>query len=168
MGVCQCTGNHTGVGCELQACPRGCSDKGYCGADGRCHCAAGWAGDDCAERGCPSNCSGHGSCGGGYTCTCEAGYTGADCSLLACPSDCTGHGYCYNGSCRCFPNWEGDACDRPMLCPPHHGHGKCVCDPTKSLGTRRHATQDGVTTMHVVCNNVCDPGWAGPLAGTRA
>ena len=42
-GVCQCTGNHTGVGCELQACPRGCSDKGYCGADGRCH-------DTCADQ----------------------------------------------------------------------------------------------------------------------
>ena len=167
-GVCQCTSNHTGVGCEVLACPRGCSDKGYCGADGRCHCAAGYAGDDCSERGCPSNCSGHGSCDGGYTCMCEAGYTGADCSLRACASDCTGHGYCYNGSCRCFPNWEGDACDRPMLCPPHHGHGKCVCDPTKSLGTKRHARQDGVTTMHVVCNNVCDPGWAGPECAVPA
>ena len=55
-----------------------------------------------------------------------------------------------------------------MLCPPHHGHGKCVCDPTKSLGTKRHATQDGVTTMHVVCNNVCDPGWAGPECSVPA
>ena len=160
-GVCQCTANYTGGGCDLPACPNGCSDKGYCGTDGRCHCIPGYTGDDCSQRGCPANCSGHGTCGGGYACVCDAGFTSFDCSLKACPSDCSGNGYCYNGTCHCYPNWQGDACDQPQLCPPHHGHGRCVCDPTKSRGVQHHA-DDGATTVHVVCGNKCDAGWAGP------
>ena len=87
---------------------------------------------------CPNACSGHGKCTRDNACVCDDGYkVVADCSQMSCPKDvawvdkawgdtvtnlahstkgqeCSKMGTCdrKTGKCKCYPGYEGQACQR--------------------------------------------------------
>jgi len=135
---------------------------------------------------CPNGCSGHGKCGANDKCDCysridgEPAWTEADCSKRTCPKDvawvgdvmgandahpvveCSNKGTCNSktGTCACFKNYEGIACERTVC--PNDCSKAGVCFTEEKLATeaaRTYATPWD-SKKHVGC--VCDLGRRGP------
>uniref|UniRef100_A0AAY5EJ47 Stabilin 2 n=1 Tax=Electrophorus electricus TaxID=8005 RepID=A0AAY5EJ47_ELEEL len=90
---------------------------------------------------------------------CCSGYYGRDC--LACPggprSPCSNHGQCDedhlgNGTCTCFPGYQGVACE---LCIDGHFGPEC-----KACNCSEHGSCDESPDGTGSC--FCDEGWTGP------
>eukprot|EP00456_Euglypha_rotunda_P024298 TRINITY_DN1992_c0_g1_i3.p1 TRINITY_DN1992_c0_g1~~TRINITY_DN1992_c0_g1_i3.p1 ORF type:complete len:1124 (+),score=69.00 TRINITY_DN1992_c0_g1_i3:146-3373(+) len=113
--------------------------------DSECICYPGYRGPQCEDAFCPNNCSDHGFCNSlslnplAYVtlsepegCLCDPLWKGIDCSERDCvPSNCSEHGVCMNGTCQCYSNYTGEACEY-ALCTDVHTHptngnsGDCV------------------------------------------
>jgi hypothetical protein len=135
--------------------------------------------------GCYNNCNGHGYCGDYSICVCSRGpdgefaFTGADCSQRTCPKgtawighvvgandihpsvECSNKGLCdrQTGTCQCYDNYEGLACER-TVCPfDCNGRGECYTAKqlAEEAGTEYSTPWD--SKKHVGC--VCDFGYRG-------
>jgi len=126
---------------------------------------------------CARRCSSHGYCIHGPDG--EPAFTGADCSLRTCPKgnawvgavvgandvhppvECSNKGLCdrSTGSCQCFDNYEGLACERSVCPEDCSGHGECYT--AKQLADDAGATYRTPwdADKHVGC--VCDAGYRG-------
>jgi len=136
---------------------------------------------------CPNGCSGHGTCGTNDKCTCynriddsEPAWTGNDCSERTCPKssawvgyiqgandahpvvECSNKGTCdrKSGQCKCFPNYDGIACERTVC--PNGCSNAGVCFTQAKLADEAGTTYDTPwdANKHVGC--VCDLGRRGP------
>ena len=134
---------------------------------------------------CYNFCSGHGYCGEYDQCICvrgpdgEVAFRGADCSIRTCPkgnswvggvvaandvhgpAECSNKGICdtQTGTCQCFDNYEGLACER-TVCPENcSGHGECyrAKQIADDAGTEYSTPWDA--NKHVGC--ICDAGYRG-------
>uniref|UniRef100_A0A5K3EJB5 EGF-like domain-containing protein n=1 Tax=Mesocestoides corti TaxID=53468 RepID=A0A5K3EJB5_MESCO len=138
-----------------------CSGNGRC-VTGECLCFDGYGGDACQFRTCGShNCSGNGVCIDGV-CRCFAGWDGAACDRRARKPDAAagdsnefssltqkdavppspppdpacslnGHRDPVKGTCRCFPGFEGPACEKDVTCSSRCVHGVCTGDRRRLL-----------------------------------
>jgi len=104
-GTCACYPQYRGATCAID-CPgvtengTTCNGLGTCDIVGLCECNFNRGGSDCS--------------------TCSIGFSGANC-VTPCfggvTSPCSGHGVCNDGligdgSCKCYSEWEGVACDQ--------------------------------------------------------
>ncbi|VDM35727.1 unnamed protein product [Hydatigera taeniaeformis] len=142
QGRCHCYSEWKGPECETlwSECPDPtCSGHGRC-VTGECLCFDGFGGDACQFRTCSShNCSGNGICVDGV-CRCFAGWSGSACdrrdtsdltiggidftnqiqqkdstgSASTPDLACSFNGFrdTSSGHCRCFPGFEGAACEK--------------------------------------------------------
>uniref|UniRef100_U3K2S4 Stabilin 1 n=1 Tax=Ficedula albicollis TaxID=59894 RepID=U3K2S4_FICAL len=140
-GICNCSQEFIGTGCELCAPGRygpecrecNCTENGVCNGglhgDGFCFCAEGWTGDRCEIRlvvapSCSPPCHARAVCRAGNLCECELHYEGDGraCSVIdMCSQDnggCARHARCsqtgVNVSCSCEPGYSGDG----YICEP--------------------------------------------------
>uniref|UniRef100_A0A8C3QQ22 Stabilin 1 n=1 Tax=Cyanoderma ruficeps TaxID=181631 RepID=A0A8C3QQ22_9PASS len=142
-GICNCSQEFIGTGCELCAPGRygpecrecNCTENGVCNAglhgDGFCFCAEGWTGERCEIRlvvtpTCSPPCHAQAVCRAGNLCECdlgERGGTGQQVTILIdmCSEDnggCARHAQCsqtgVNVSCACSPGYSGDG----YICEP--------------------------------------------------
>lgn len=96
-------------------------------ARGKCKCHPMFDGETCAIPRCPHGCSGNGVCDAStLTCQCNEGFGGRGCQYRTCKQKCLNGGHCVDGKCVCAPNFKGDDCSEPWLCP-HDCHGKGAC-----------------------------------------
>lgn len=135
---------------------------------------------------CENHCSNHGTCEKNSNCKCFTGldgedeWTGPDCSLRTCPRDfawvgdvinsnnlhpwveCSNKGTCdrKSGSCKCFPGYDGVACQRSTC--PDNCNDRGTCWPEKHLAVKAGRTYDTTwdAMKHVGC--FCDAGYRGP------
>uniref|UniRef100_A0A8C5J9I8 Stabilin 1 n=1 Tax=Junco hyemalis TaxID=40217 RepID=A0A8C5J9I8_JUNHY len=140
-GVCNCSQEFIGTGCELCAPGRygpecrgtanGVCNGGLHG-DGFCFCAEGWTGERCETRlgeglvtpTCSPPCHAQAACRAGNLCECDLHYEGdgRTCSVIdMCSQDnggCARHAQCsqtgVNVSCACSPGYRGDG----YICEP--------------------------------------------------
>ena len=181
-GSCQCDANkgYKGRLCNKPGCPGwplNCYGHGKCNVATReCVCEPGWIGSDCKEADCPGtpNCNNRGVCIAPSTstrspqCKCNVGWGGP-----ACEFRCFNGNISSDGSCNCFPCYNGAACDK--LCSGHSRictiDGKCdcgfdgwrgdYCERKGCPGVNKDCTGHGVCLPTGVCS--CDPGWSGLL-----
>uniref|UniRef100_A0A8C3H2Z2 Uncharacterized protein n=1 Tax=Corvus moneduloides TaxID=1196302 RepID=A0A8C3H2Z2_CORMO len=140
-GICNCSQEFIGTGCELCAPGRygpecrecNCTENGVCNGglhgDGFCFCAEGWTGDRCETRlvvtpTCSPPCHAQAVCRAGNLCECDLHYEGdgRTCSVIdMCSQDnggCARHAQCsqtgVNVSCTCGPGYRGDG----YICEP--------------------------------------------------
>uniref|UniRef100_A0A8C0VTN0 Stabilin 1 n=1 Tax=Cyanistes caeruleus TaxID=156563 RepID=A0A8C0VTN0_CYACU len=143
-GICNCSQEFIGTGCELCAPGRygpecrecNCTENGVCNGglhgDGFCFCAEGWTGDRCEIRlgeglvtpTCSPPCHAQAACRAGNLCECDLHYEGdgRTCSVIdMCGQDnggCARHAQCsqagVNVSCACSPGYRGDG----YICEP--------------------------------------------------
>uniref|UniRef100_A0A8C3UUP6 Stabilin 1 n=1 Tax=Catharus ustulatus TaxID=91951 RepID=A0A8C3UUP6_CATUS len=142
-GICNCSQEFIGTGCELCAPGRygpecrecNCTENGVCNGglhgDGFCFCAEGWTGDRCEIRlgeglvtpTCSPPCHAQAVCRAGNLCECDLHYEGdgRTCSGTARDQDnggCARHAQCsqtgVNVSCSCDPGYSGDG----FICEP--------------------------------------------------
>lgn len=121
---CNCNPGYTGVHCGIPICSTNCNYAGKCTAPNTCSCFRGRMGANC-ETDC--GCNGHGICNTDATCQCDSGYfynsTSKKCefscfgqpslncygpNLQSC-NNCVG-GTCSNGTCNCWPGFQGLDC----------------------------------------------------------
>lgn len=135
---------------------------------------------------CENHCSNHGTCEKNSNCKCFTGldgedeWTGPDCSLRTCPRDfawvgdvinsnnlhpwveCSNKGTCdrKSGSCKCFPGYDGVACQRSTC--PDNCNDRGTCWPEKHLAVKAGRIYDTTwdAMKHVGC--FCDAGYRGP------
>lgn len=135
---------------------------------------------------CENHCSNHGTCEKNSNCKCFTGldgepeWTGPDCSLRTCPRDfawvgdvinsnnlhpwveCSNKGTCdrKSGSCKCFPGYDGVACQRSTC--PDNCNDRGTCWPEKHLASKAVRTYNTPwdAMKHVGC--FCDAGYRGP------
>jgi hypothetical protein len=135
---------------------------------------------------CPNGCSGHGSCGANDKCTCynrpngDPAWMDHDCSKRTCPKDtawvdvptnentahasaeCANRGLCdrKTGQCKCFPSYDGIACER-TLCPNNcFNRGLCLTQKQLAVDAAETYSTPWDATKHVGCK--CDAGFRGP------
>ncbi|XP_053809782.1 stabilin-1 [Vidua chalybeata] len=140
-GICNCSQEFIGTGCELCAPGRygpecrecNCTENGVCNGglhgDGFCFCAEGWTGERCETRlvvtpTCSPPCHAQAACRAGNLCECDLHYEGdgRTCSVIdMCSQDnggCARHAQCsqtgVNVSCACAPGYRGDG----YICEP--------------------------------------------------
>ncbi|OWK63486.1 Stabilin-1, partial [Lonchura striata] len=140
-GICNCSQEFIGTGCELCAPGRygpecrecNCTENGVCNGglhgDGFCFCAEGWTGERCETRlvvtpTCSPPCHAQAACRAGNLCECDLHYEGdgRTCSVIdMCSQDnggCARHAQCsqmgVNVSCTCAPGYRGDG----YICEP--------------------------------------------------
>eukprot|EP00750_Incisomonas_marina_P007803 INCI15054.3.p1 GENE.INCI15054.3~~INCI15054.3.p1 ORF type:complete len:2225 (-),score=199.35 INCI15054.3:719-7393(-) len=166
-GSCFCNPGFSGKSCALVAAPSTLVEGA---STGSASALANYAAEKLATpRGCQNACSGHGLCVASTvglndgqiagvssdraaistkqlpSCVCEPGYGGSMCQYTTvgsetCPGGCSGHGLCDMGICRCYPGYEGLACNAldttafsrtgnntlGLVCPDDcSGHGSC-------------------------------------------
>lgn len=127
---------------------------------------------------CPNGCNGRGTCGANDRCTCytridtnEPAYIGADCSHFTCPkgkawvdtptaqntghaqAECSSRGLCdrTTGNCKCFPGYDGRACDRTIC--PNACSGNGVCRMISQIATGYTTAWDSDKMMGCVCDS---------------
>lgn len=94
--------------------------------------------EDKSNSYCANKCSEHGKCYGNI-CLCDPYYTGITCSEHSCRygeslggfvGECSNQGECdkSTGNCKCYPGYEGSACQRTKCHNNCNGHGQCVSD----------------------------------------
>lgn len=122
---CTCNPGYTGSECAIAICPGNCNYNGKCTAPNTCSCFRGKMGAQC-QTDC--GCGGHGTCNADGTCKCDEGFvfntTSKKCEFscfdqpssnciapntLGCSSGCVG-GTCQNGTCACWPGFNGTDC----------------------------------------------------------
>lgn len=168
-GYCDCGARYSGVECEVELCPKGCSvPHGAC-VGGACECTPEWSGADCATSTCPTR---------------PANST----------EPCSGHGTCHAGTCHCEDTHKGEACEierasraarlavrpssirRPACLhtpsPPSPAAGHARAPPPTVRARRQCAREECTAEDHGFCANVdkgpctCLTGWLGPACAT--
>ena len=135
---------------------------------------------------CPNGCNGHGSCGANDKCTCynridgDPAWTEADCSARTCPTsaawvgtvvnandahpvvECSNKGICdrSTGTCTCYTNYEGIACERAVCPNACSNSGVCFTQKQLAVEAGRVYSTPWDATMQLGC--VCDLGRRGP------
>jgi len=136
---------------------------------------------------CPNGCSGHGSCGANDKCSCymrpdgsSVAWTEHDCSKRTCPYDaawvdipsgtddahdsveCSNRGLCdrKTGQCKCFPGYDGIACERTAC--PNDCRGRGICISQKSLADLASETYTTAWDADKAMGCYCDTGFRGP------
>jgi hypothetical protein len=161
-------------------CPNGCSGHGTCGLNDKCTCYTkkddnaavafsasepgrsyiqgddvdlAWTGHDCSERTCPMR-----EAWASIPSTNDHGHERAECS---------NKGTCdkKTGLCKCFDNYEGDACERTTC--PNDCSGRGICVTAKQLAAE--AGKVYATPWDAVKQQgcVCDIGFRGPDCSLR-
>jgi len=160
-------------------CPNACSGHGSCSLHDQCTCCRNWQGNDCSQRTCPFGYAHVDSPKGdmdGSTGT----LSGPSYSLIVGSTvypfgtteqypdaqdqeghfymECSNKGLCNrdDGTCECFPGYEGAACQRASCPNSCSGHG--TCETIKELAEDR---EDGDLSKGVYALN----GWASDHAG---
>lgn len=134
---------------------------------------------------CNNQCSGHGVCNANNVCKCftslagDPDWTGIDCSDRACPYDiawigavvdannvhpraeCSNRGMCdrKTGECKCFPGYDGVACQRHEC--PDDCNGRGVCYPERHLAKHANAVYETPWDAAKSLGCVCDVGFRG-------
>lgn len=165
-------------------CPNGCSGHGTCGANDKCTCYT--KKDDNAADGAISNTPGATYITGtADNNDVDVAWTGADCSLRTCPmreawvgvastnnggherAECSNKGECERktGLCKCYPNYEGDACERTVC--PNDCSGRGICATAKQLASE--ASKEYSTPWDALKQQgcICDIGSRGPDCSLR-
>jgi len=162
-------------------CPNGCSGHGTCGANDKCTCYT--KKDDNAASGSIS------STDPGLTYITgddvDFAWTGHDCSLRTCPfreawasvptsdnggherAECSNKGECdrKTGLCKCFDNYEGDACERTVC--PNDCSGRGICVTAKQLAAEASKTYQTPWDAVKQQGCICDVGSRGPDCSLR-
>jgi hypothetical protein len=140
---------------------------------------------------CPHECSGHGFCEDYDICECydddvgRVGWIGNDCSMRTCPygeawigplvkandvhpmMECSNKGLCDRdmGTCKCFPNFQGVACER-SICPNYCSErGQCYSARQLAENADRSYNEAWDADKNFGC--VCDLGFRGPDCSER-
>lgn len=162
-------------------CPNGCSGHGTCGANDKCTCYT--QKNDNAAAGALGDFSG--ATGATYTDVADAAWTGADCSFRTCPmreawasvpketngghtrAECSNKGECdrKTGECKCFPNYEGDACERTTC--PNDCSGRGICVTAKQLASEAGKIYEAPWDALKQQGCICDIGSRGPDCSLR-
>eukprot|EP00618_Florenciella_parvula_P018458 CAMPEP_0119541572 /NCGR_PEP_ID=MMETSP1344-20130328/53030_1 /TAXON_ID=236787 /ORGANISM="Florenciella parvula, Strain CCMP2471" /LENGTH=409 /DNA_ID=CAMNT_0007585579 /DNA_START=57 /DNA_END=1286 /DNA_ORIENTATION=+ len=135
---------------------------------------------------CPNLCSGHGDCYRNAKCNCfarpngEPAWTAPDCSLRTCPKgaawvavataaneahpvvECSNKGFCNRklGTCECFDNYDGVACERTVC--PNDCNQNGICYTQKMLAEEASKTYATPWDAQKTTGCVCDAGYRGP------
>jgi len=143
-------------------------------------------GPDTLGGGCPNLCSGHGDCHRNAKCSCytrpngDPAWTTADCSKRTCPKgaawvavataaneahpvvECSNKGYCNrkSGTCECFDNYDGIACERTVC--PNDCSQNGICYTQKLLAEEASKTYSTPWDAQKITGCVCDAGYRGP------
>lgn len=138
------------------SCPRGCSGRGVCRAEGLCMCQLGWSGADCGARACPAAPS----------------WDVASSGVVHATAACSARGSCdtTRGVCACYDGYEGAACERSR-CPGGGSAGSCSghgrCRTQDELPSSAAGGGSGATAGRRVQACVCDAGFSGPDCASR-
>jgi len=160
-------------------CPNACSGHGTCSLHDQCTCCRNWQGNDCSQRTCPFGYAHVDSPKGdldGSTGTLSGPsydlivgstvypfgtteqYPDAQSQEGHFYMECSNKGMCNrdDGTCECFPGYEGTACQRASCPNDCSGHG--TCETIKELAEDR---EDGDLSKGAYAMN----GWASNHAG---
>jgi len=161
-------------------CEKSCSGHGTCNANDICQCYKSvdafpaWTGNDCSLRTCPrgtawvgdvvsannmhpiTECSNRGECDRRY-------HTNDFCTMIYYCEQYISLTYVFPGrlgTCICYPNFEGSACDRTVCPNDCNGYGVCYTEQqlADNAGTSYSVPWDA--KKQVGC--VCDIGYRGP------
>jgi len=141
------------------SCPNKCSGHGNCGANSKCTCFSNWQGNDCADRMCPYS-----------TAWVDTAKASEDAHNYA---ECSNKGICdrKEGTCKCYPGYEGKACQRSECPNGCSGHGACkfiedIATDTRAGGSASFAYV-GEWDRSKTQGCVCDPYWTGTDCSSR-
>lgn len=135
---------------------------------------------------CPNSCSGHGMCEEYDICSCylavdgSIAWIGNDCSQRTCPMgvawigfvqnandvhplmECSNKGICNRdaGTCECYPNFEGIACERTIC--PNDCSMQGVCYTARQMAEAADRIYDTPWDADKNTGCVCDTGFRGP------
>lgn len=138
-----------------------------------------------ANASCVDMCNGHGYCADYDMCVCIQGadglpaFTGADCSERTCPrgiawvgdvvtsnnvhplAECSNKGLCdrATGTCMCYLNYEGLACERTVC--PNNCSGRGECYTQRQLANEVNAVYETPWDADKQVGCVCDAGYRG-------
>ncbi|VDK22841.1 unnamed protein product [Taenia asiatica] len=135
-----------------------CSGNGVC-VDGVCRCFSGWGGDACDRRETSDLSI------GGIDFPSQSQQKDASGNSPTPESTCSFNGYREptTGHCRCFPGFEGTACEKDVTCASRCVNGVC-------MGDRRHLLAGGpalpgllpaATALIDPAVCFCNDGWRG-------
>ena len=180
-------------------CPNGCSGAGKCGAKDMCTCHKNYQGNDCSQRTCPNGyahvdipkgdldmdrtrTSAWGLLSGTPQVYPEGTYEyynpGAQTGEGHFYAECSNNGLCdrETGTCVCFENYSGNACQRTVCPNDCNGHGTCESISelaTTAAGTLFHKGTDTGDTTYALWDKKtsygckCDPRFYGPDCSQR-
>jgi len=158
-------------------CPNGCSGHGTCGANDKCTCYT-KKDDNAGVTDAQAYVTGD-------TSDIDAAWTGHDCSARTCPmraawvsvpkeddgghdrAECSNKGECdrKTGTCKCFDNYDGDACERTVC--PNDCSGRGICVTAKQLASEAGKTYDTPWDSVKQQGCICDIGSRGPDCSLR-
>jgi hypothetical protein len=199
------------LGFAAAECPNACSGHGTCSLHDQCTCCRNWQGNDCSQRTCPFGYAHVDSPKGdldGSTGTLSGPnyplivgstvypfgtteqYPDASSNEGHFYMECSNKGMCNRdeGTCECFPGYEGSACQRTSCPNDCSGHG--TCETIKELAEDRedgdlskgYYAMNGFSSDHAGIGDLsaigdityelwdktltqgckCDPGFMGP------
>ena len=143
------------------------------------------------QASCNLGCNGHGYCGAYDMCICmrrsdgDVAFTGADCSLRTCPKatawvgavvgsndvhpvvECSNKGTCdrETGTCMCYDNYTGLACERTVCPDDCSGRGECYT--ARQLASEAGAVYKTPWDSDKNVGCVCDAGYRGFNCGLK-
>ncbi|KAG5191969.1 tubular mastigoneme-related protein [Tribonema minus] len=165
-------------------CPNACSGHGTCNTHDECDCYTGYMANDCSQRICPFGNAhvdgGKGDLDGDnvfdgttlviktsqmYPAGTVEGIAAVDYDAAHFYMECSNKGLCdrSSGTCKCFPAYEGHACQRAS-CPVVGGKacgGHGVCRTVRELVEDDYSNDYELWDADVGMGCACDAGYSG-------
>jgi len=153
--------------CEPTACPGDCSRHGACTECGICQCYLqpgigsdgttypAWTDHDCSKRTCYRG---------------KAWATGASSNSVAHQlHECSMAGTCdrKSGQCKCFPGYEGIACQRTACHNDCSGKGVCATQEMQARYASKEYVRNAAWDADKEQGCICDLGYRGPDCSER-